>query len=100
MGGAVTILWIPAPLMFFLPSQAGAPTGNGWAALMAACYLPLVLWGPLLGAVTWAYYQRRCKAPVSAAVDHLAPQRSSHLALRRSTGGEATGSGVLGAGRS
>lgn len=57
---ALTALWTPAPLMFFLPAQAGAPSGNGWAALMAACYLPLVLWGPLLGALTYSYYRRRC----------------------------------------
>ena len=32
---------------------------NGWTVLMTACYLPLVLWGPLVLAVTFAYYQRR-----------------------------------------
>jgi hypothetical protein len=32
----------------------------GWEVLMAACYLPLLLWAPLLGAVTYAYYRRRC----------------------------------------
>jgi hypothetical protein len=43
---------------------ASSSSSPGWAALMAACYLPLVLWGPLLGAVTWAYYRRRVSAPV------------------------------------
>jgi hypothetical protein len=32
---------------------------NGWTVLMTACYLPLVLWGPLVLAVTFAYYRRR-----------------------------------------
>jgi hypothetical protein len=32
---------------------------NGWVVLMIACYLPLVAWGPLVLAVTFAYYQRR-----------------------------------------
>jgi hypothetical protein len=34
---------------------------DGWKALMIACYLPLLLWSPLLAAVTWAYYRRRCR---------------------------------------
>ncbi|MFI5588745.1 hypothetical protein ACIA5G_27080 [Amycolatopsis sp. NPDC051758] len=29
--------------------------------LVVACYLPLLLWAPLLAAVTWAYYLRRCR---------------------------------------
>ena len=32
-----------------------------WAALMAACYLPAVLWGPMLLAVTWDYWRRRSR---------------------------------------
>jgi len=28
---------------------------------MLACYAPLLLWGPLLGALTIAYYRRRCR---------------------------------------
>jgi len=31
---------------------------SGWARLMIACYLPALLWGPLLLAVTWAYWRR------------------------------------------
>jgi hypothetical protein len=27
--------------------------------LVIACYVPLLLWGPLLLAITWAYYRRR-----------------------------------------
>lgn len=33
--------------------------GDGWAALMIACYLPLNLWGPALLVLTWAYWRRR-----------------------------------------
>ncbi|MFD6225569.1 hypothetical protein ACFWFZ_01590 [Streptomyces sp. NPDC060232] len=43
----------PMPADF--PSEAG-----GWTALwFYVCYAPLVLWGPLLGVVTVAYWKRR-----------------------------------------
>lgn len=32
---------------------------SGWALLMIACYLPALLWSPLLLATTWAYWRRR-----------------------------------------
>lgn len=35
--------------------------GAGWHVLLVACYLPLLLWAPLLAAVTWAYFLRRCR---------------------------------------
>ncbi|MFE9956656.1 hypothetical protein [Micromonospora sp. NPDC005299] len=35
------------------------PTGF---ALLVACYAPLLLWGPLLLTVTWAYHRRRSPA--------------------------------------
>lgn len=38
---------------------------NGWTVLMTACYAPLVLWGPLVLAVTCAYYRRRLLSPVT-----------------------------------
>lgn len=43
------------------PLSADFPTQGGWweAAIFYACYLPLLLWGPLLAAVTYAYYRRR-----------------------------------------
>ncbi len=37
---------------------------SGWALFMAACYLPALLWGPLLLAVTWAYWRRRARRRV------------------------------------
>ena len=30
---------------------------SGWALLMIVCYLPALLWGPLLLSVTWAYWR-------------------------------------------
>jgi hypothetical protein len=32
---------------------------EAWRILLIACYAPLLLWAPLLAAVTWAYYRRR-----------------------------------------
>jgi len=34
---------------------------DGWYALFLACYTPLLLWAPLLAAVTYGYYRRRCR---------------------------------------
>jgi hypothetical protein len=34
---------------------------SGWKVLLVACYLPLLAWGPLLAAVTYGYYRRRCR---------------------------------------
>jgi hypothetical protein len=49
----VTLRGEPIPADF--PTQAG-----GWeAAIFYICYLPLLLWGPLLAAVTYAYHRRR-----------------------------------------
>ncbi|MEV5827495.1 hypothetical protein AB0L25_18165 [Spirillospora sp. NPDC052242] len=49
----VTIRGEPLPATF--PSKQGA-----WeAAIFYACYTPLLLWGPLLAAVTYAYHRRR-----------------------------------------
>ncbi|MFG2874395.1 hypothetical protein ACGFYU_05180 [Streptomyces sp. NPDC048337] len=48
-----TIQGDPIPANF--PSEVG-----GWTALwFYVCYAPLVLWGPLLGLVTVAYWRRR-----------------------------------------
>ncbi|MEV0335599.1 hypothetical protein [Nocardia sp. NPDC050717] len=49
----VTLRGDPTPADF--PSRAG-----GWEAFVYyLCYAPLLLWGPLLAAVTFAYYRRR-----------------------------------------
>lgn len=59
--GAVglVLLWSLNPLMFTDLFHDPLEPQGGWQLLMAAVYLPLVLWGPLLGAVTWAYHRRR-----------------------------------------
>jgi hypothetical protein len=46
------------------PQAADAPPGFGdWQGLVAvAAYAPLLLWGPLLGAVTVSYWKRRHRA--------------------------------------
>lgn len=62
--GAATLIWLWWPLWEWVPALWGAaePFGvvnGGWALLMAACYLPLLLWGPMLAVVTVAYWLRR-----------------------------------------
>jgi hypothetical protein len=54
------LLWSLNPLMFTDLFYDPLEPQGGWQVLMAAAYLPLVLWGPLLAAVTWAYHRRRC----------------------------------------
>lgn len=60
LGGLVlTAFFMHMPLVFFAGGGAAEDEAHGWwAVLMAACYLPLVAWGPLLLAVTWAYFRR------------------------------------------
>jgi hypothetical protein len=44
------------------PSVPGLEfTSTAWRVLFYACYAPLLLWAPLLAAVTVAYYRRRCR---------------------------------------
>src|SRR6185312_8751708 len=68
--GAVTLtlLWTWAAVAFSLgrgitghPMGPDAPVSFGdWQGLVAvAAYAPLLLWGPLLGALTISYWQRR-----------------------------------------
>jgi hypothetical protein len=58
--GAVLLqaIWLFA---FRDPDTGIAFTSGGWKALFLACYYPLLLWAPLLAAVTVAYYRRRCR---------------------------------------
>ncbi|MFI2713103.1 hypothetical protein ACH495_23565 [Micromonospora sp. NPDC018662] len=48
-------------------NDLGLPAGG--FALLVVCYAPLVLWGPLLLAVTWAYHRRRSGGQVRLAPD-------------------------------
>ncbi|MFE6974254.1 hypothetical protein [Streptomyces sp. NPDC057682] len=53
---ALTVLWSPFVLWWTVPHHGMTDTGNLVAGLL---YLPLVAWGPLLGAVTLSYHRRR-----------------------------------------
>ncbi|TWD81706.1 hypothetical protein FB561_2828 [Kribbella amoyensis] len=57
---ALVLLWSLNPLLYTDLFHDPLEPQGGWQLLMATAYLPLVLWGPLLGLVTWAYYRRRC----------------------------------------
>ena len=70
LGAAVlTLLWTWMAVSMSLglridgrPQAATAPVSFGdWKGLVAvAAYAPLLVWGPLLGAVTISYWRRRC----------------------------------------
>ncbi|GAA4605256.1 hypothetical protein BJY16_005317 [Actinoplanes octamycinicus] len=64
----LTVLWTVAFAAIFRDVTMGGtsldpdfPTQGGFweASMFYVCYLPLLLWGPLLGAVTFAYWRRR-----------------------------------------
>ncbi|MGW0230385.1 hypothetical protein ACWDWO_18885 [Actinopolymorpha singaporensis] len=64
---ALTAIWTFATVNFIVLTVFGPP-GKGfafvngwWEALLILCYAPLLLWGPLLLALAWAYYRRRCR---------------------------------------
>jgi hypothetical protein len=54
---ALTAIWAFAIVNLLVLGEADLANG-WWAALLAACYLPLLLWGPLLGALAVDYYRR------------------------------------------
>jgi hypothetical protein len=60
---ALILIWTFATVNILSgPGASNFAPSSGWGfALLAACYLPLHLWGPLLLAITWAYYRRRCQ---------------------------------------
>ncbi|AQS65923.1 hypothetical protein [Streptomyces pactum] len=64
--GAVvlTALWTPFAWWWATPHPDMTPLGD---TLLGFAYLPLIAWGPLLGAVTVSYYRRRRPAPAGAA---------------------------------
>ncbi|MEV0648111.1 hypothetical protein AB0I28_22880 [Phytomonospora sp. NPDC050363] len=59
--GLLTLLWIYQGCVAVFLQPAMGLTGV-YAVVMLACYAPLLLWGPMLGALTWSYH-RRTKAP-------------------------------------
>ena len=62
VAGTGTLLVTFIALMFFIPgdSIADLEGTDAGRVVAVACYLPLLLWGPLLGALTIAYHRRRC----------------------------------------
>jgi hypothetical protein len=58
--GALAVIWGYAFRDFpdFGLVAFSHPAGH---ALLVVCYLPALLWAPLLGAVTWSYWRRRCR---------------------------------------
>lgn len=60
--GALALQAIWAYAFRDFPSLAGYGFEGGfWHTVLIVCYLPLLLWAPLLAAVTVAYYRRRCR---------------------------------------
>jgi hypothetical protein len=59
LGGiTLTFIWAFA-LVGVFTGRLDEISGAGWRALVIACYLPALLWGPLLLWVTWHYHRRR-----------------------------------------
>ncbi|WP_119727943.1 hypothetical protein [Thermomonospora amylolytica] len=58
---AVTLITMLGAVSWYGPEAMGHPESPHGVAgvVMTACYLPLLLWGPLLAVVTVAYYLRR-----------------------------------------
>lgn len=62
---ALTAIWTYATVGYVADTVSGAPeqgfvfSGGWWEVLIVACYLPLLLWGPLLLVLTRAYHRRR-----------------------------------------
>ncbi|GHC70027.1 hypothetical protein [Streptomyces cinnamoneus] len=53
--------------VFEIGGFATVPYDNGWWRLLANVVSGLfLLWGPMVLAMTWAYYRRRCHGPVAA----------------------------------
>lgn len=71
---ALALIWAYAFRDF--PGLGGVTfAAPGWHALLLACYLPLLLWAPLLAAVTWAYWLRRCRDVTKPAASSAARRR-------------------------
>ncbi|HEX5204925.1 MAG TPA: hypothetical protein VFW27_33825 [Actinoplanes sp.] len=60
VGGILLIaIWGFAVARLFLAGVEEFTGGTGWWVLMVGCYLPALLWGPLLLRVTYLYHRRR-----------------------------------------
>lgn len=55
---AVTMLGVSQLVMWFTIDASGGDLTGAARTVMGWCYAPLLLWGPLLGAVTFSYHRR------------------------------------------
>jgi len=62
--GLLTLLWASIMSNFSLVAEEFGLEGEA-RAVVVACYAPLLLWGPLLAAVTVSYHRRRRANPRS-----------------------------------
>ncbi|GGW77070.1 hypothetical protein [Streptomyces lomondensis] len=60
---ALTALWANIPWWWTYPHENMTDTGN---LIVGILYQPLVLWGPLLAAVTLSYHRRRTRQRTTA----------------------------------
>jgi hypothetical protein len=56
---ALMYIWVGAALAYAGSELRDGFVGSGWEALFIASYAPLLLWGPLVAAVTFDYWRRR-----------------------------------------
>ncbi|MGW4945342.1 hypothetical protein ACWEOZ_27550 [Actinoplanes sp. NPDC004185] len=60
VGGILLIvIWTFAVGRLFVAPVEGFTGGTGWWVLLVSCYLPALLWGPLLLSVAYLYHRRR-----------------------------------------
>jgi hypothetical protein len=52
-------IWVGAALAYVDNELGDGFVGSGWEALFVASYAPLLLWSPLVAAVTFDYWRRR-----------------------------------------
>jgi hypothetical protein len=55
---ALMYIWVGAALAYAGDELADGFMASGWEALFVAAYAPLLLWGPLVAAVTFDYWRR------------------------------------------
>jgi len=55
---ALSVIWAFG-LANYISNDTMTFSSPVWEAVLIASYLPLLAWGPLLAAVTWAYHRRR-----------------------------------------
>ncbi|MFF0435526.1 hypothetical protein ACFYU9_25305 [Streptomyces sp. NPDC004327] len=56
--GSLGLVWLWTSLLFWWNVEEHPAMVGPWHTIVGVLYLPLVLWGPLLAAVTVSYYRR------------------------------------------